>query len=63
LPNYLNAPKFIVKDTETQEEKRKEWDIGELIALQRLKKNHYPINSSFPLPLWVDMSMKGEIEN
>lgn len=63
LPNYLNAPKFIVKDTETQEEKRKEWDIGELIALQRWKKNHYPINSSFPLPLWVDMSMKGEIEN
>lgn len=63
LPNYLNAPKFIVKDTETQEKKRKEWDIGELIALQRWKKNHYPINSSFPLPLWVDMSMKGEIEN
>jgi len=56
LPHYLKAPK---KSTS----KDKIWNIDTLIHQQRMKMSQYPINSSFPLPLWVDMTMKEKEEN
>lgn len=56
LPHYLKSPKQSTG-------KKKIWNIETLINQQRMKMSQYPINSSFPLPLWVDMTMKEKEEN
>ncbi|MDM1022290.1 hypothetical protein QSV37_18690 [Acinetobacter sp. VNK23] len=56
LPHYLKAPKKSANQDKT-------WNIATLIDQQRMKMSQYPINSSFPLPLWVDMTMKEKEEN
>lgn len=56
LPHYLKLPK-------QSKVKEKTWNIEALIHQQRMKKSQYPINSSFPLPLWIDMTMKEKEEN
>lgn len=62
LPHYLKAPKkSISKEQSTSKDKI--WNIETLIHQQRMKMSQYPINSSFPLPLWVDMTMKEKEEN
>ena len=56
LPHYLKLSK-------QNTSKDKIWNIETLIHQQRMKMSQYPINSSFPLPLWVDMTMKEKEEN
>lgn len=66
LPIYLKSPKSTIKlkstDSDQKPHKRRKqgiWSIYDLISMQKAssKKASYPIDSSFPLPLWVDFNI------
>lgn len=72
LPIYLKQPKVpedhqpkVLEDQPKKPHKRRKqgiWSMEYLIRMQKERslKKSYPIDSSFPLPLWVDVNFLGD---